>query len=70
MKWPWQRQRYEVEQARRQAVDALGQRQETESRHSEVQQLIRESAKTGARLRRELATNGFTELMARAWGGR
>lgn len=68
--WPWSRQRAEAEKARRQAEDAQSKAQAAEERRQAVDRLIGQSLLASARLRSEIARNGFSELMQQAWGSR
>jgi len=68
--WPWSRSRVEAEKARKQLAEAQRKAKATEERDKVIDKLIGQSMATSARLRREIARNGFSDLMQQAWGGR
>lgn len=59
MKWPWAKR-----------AEVLEQLAETEKRQKVAEQLAEHSIKVSQALRREIAKNGFTELLQQAMGGR
>lgn len=68
MIWPWGRRRRAAldEAARQREADAVRQVHEAESRLQIAQQLAAAHNRATARVRHELAVNGFTERMQEA----
>lgn len=69
MTWPWQRQRRAVEHVRLEVEQARAEKTEAQKRREKAHELAVESSAVSARLRREIARNGFTELLQQAMGG-
>ncbi|BCI54923.1 hypothetical protein NIIDNTM18_42010 [Mycolicibacterium litorale] len=67
---PWKRQRLAVERVHQEVEQAHAEKTAAKRRREEAQKLASESSAVTARLRREIAKNGFTELLQQAMGGR
>ncbi|MGQ9348970.1 DUF7620 family protein [Mycolicibacterium gilvum] len=68
--WPWQRQRLAVEEVRHEVEEAAAGKVAAQRRREFAQQQAVKSDAVSSRLRREIAKNGFTELLQQAMGGR
>ncbi|QZT61223.1 DUF7620 family protein [Mycolicibacterium austroafricanum] len=68
--WPWSRQHRELEKARQGLEKAATEAVQAEERAKEVEKLARQSRAASARLRNEVALNGWTEKFQIAMGRR
>lgn len=59
--WPWNKQSRAIEEAHQGLELALVEATESEARARQVEQLAAQSRQVSARLRREIALNGWTE---------
>lgn len=70
MMWPWQRYRKEALEAIEVANDARVKDAAAAERKAHAEWLVAASRHSTARLRAEMAKNGWTELLQEAWGRR
>jgi len=68
--WPWSRHHRAVEKAREGLEKAATEAVQAEERAKEVEQLARQSRAVSARLRNEVALDGWTEKFQAAMGRR
>ena len=68
--WAWKRHSRAIKESRA-AADAANQTQAAAEAHrKDVQEFVSKSMNITDGLRRELAKNGWTELLQHAWGAR
>lgn len=68
--WPRRRHQLAVEKVQKEIEVATAAKKAAERRRDLARKLAAESGATTARLRREIAKNGWTELLQQAMGGR
>lgn len=68
--WPWSKQHRAIEKAQEHLEQATAEALEAEKRRRDVERLAAQSRQVSARLRREIAINGWTEKFQTAMGRR
>lgn len=68
--WPWQRQRIAVEGVRHEVEEAVAGKLAAHKRREFAHRQAVQAEAMSSKLRREIAKNGFTELLQQAMGRR
>lgn len=68
MQLPWNKYKTQIAAAKTRIAERDREAKEAEQRHSAARMQAAASQYTTAALRRELAINGWTELLQKAWG--